>query len=281
MYPYAWYHWLTFFYIYCFIGWIFESTYVSIKSRTWINRGFLHLPMLPLYGFGAVLMLWISIPLQQQPVLLYFVGVIATTLLEYVTGYTMERLFKMKYWDYSNQKLHFRGYICLSSSIAWGFLTLIMTYIIHNPIASFVLKLHPILESILLLIITIVFAIDIVQSIQTALDLGQILETMTNLKADLDHTQVQLALLKAEASQKAGEIKQEAKQKLHDLKEEKEIQLLERMASLSEKYYKLTEQRSPHHARLRKRLLQSNPSASSKRFTNALKELRDSFREQQ
>lgn len=57
MYTYAWYHWLTFFYVYCFFGWIFESTYVSLKQRHFVNRGFLRLPMLPLYGTGAVMML--------------------------------------------------------------------------------------------------------------------------------------------------------------------------------------------------------------------------------
>ena len=56
MYTYTWYQWLTFFYLYCFFGWIFESTYVSLKQKRFVNRGFLRLPMLPLYGSGAVLM---------------------------------------------------------------------------------------------------------------------------------------------------------------------------------------------------------------------------------
>lgn len=50
MYEYAWYQWLTFFFIYCFFGWIFESSYVSLKKKHFVNRGFLRLPMLPLYG---------------------------------------------------------------------------------------------------------------------------------------------------------------------------------------------------------------------------------------
>ena len=47
MYTYTWYQWLTFFYLYCFFGWIFESTYVSLKQKRFVNRGFLRLPMLP------------------------------------------------------------------------------------------------------------------------------------------------------------------------------------------------------------------------------------------
>ena len=108
-------------FIYCFFGWIFESTYVSAKTGRFVNRGFLRLPLLPLYGTGAVMMLWVSLPVKDNLLLVYLTGVIAATLLEYVTGWGMERLFKMKYWDYSSQRFNVKGYICLSSSIAWGF----------------------------------------------------------------------------------------------------------------------------------------------------------------
>lgn len=67
MYTYTWYQWLAFFYVYCFLGWIFESTYVSLKQKRLVNRGFLRLPMLPLYGSGAVMMLWVSLPWCGQP----------------------------------------------------------------------------------------------------------------------------------------------------------------------------------------------------------------------
>ena len=124
MYTYTWYQWLTFFYLYCFFGWIFESTYVSLKQKRFVNRGFLRLP---LYGSGAVMMLWVSLPFQDSLILTYISGVIGATALEYVTGYVMERLFKIRYWDYSNQPFNVHGYICLSSSIAWGFLTIFLT----------------------------------------------------------------------------------------------------------------------------------------------------------
>ena len=76
MYTYTWYQWLTFFYLYCFFGWIFESTYVSLKQKQFVNRGFLRLPMLPLYGSGAVMMLWVSLPFQDSLILTYISGVI-------------------------------------------------------------------------------------------------------------------------------------------------------------------------------------------------------------
>ena len=112
--------WLFFFYFYCFFGWIFESSYVSLKEGHFVNRGFLRLPMLPLYGTGAVMMLWVSLPVRDNLVLVYISGVVAATVLEYVTGWSMERLFKMKYWDYSNYPLNLAGYVCVFSAVGFG-----------------------------------------------------------------------------------------------------------------------------------------------------------------
>ena len=209
MYTYAWYHWLTFFYIYCFFGWIFESTYVSLKQHHFVNRGFLRLPMLPLYGTGAVMMLWVSLPVKDNLLLVYCSGVVAATLLEYVTGYIMERLFKVRYWDYSSQKFNLHGYICLTSSIAWGFLTIFMTEIIHRPIERFVLNLPPSLEWCLLGIVSGCFVMDTIQSTREALSLAKTLESVSKLRADLEEMQVQLALLKAETEQNIENAKEE------------------------------------------------------------------------
>ena len=128
------------------------------------------------------MMLWVSLPVRDNLILVYIFGVIATTILEYITGYIMERLFKMKYWDYSDQRFNFQGYICLSSSIAWGFLTIFMTEVIHRPIADFVLHMNLTLEIVLICIVSIAFVIDTVKSTKEALALGQALEAMTRLK---------------------------------------------------------------------------------------------------
>ena len=114
--------WVLLFFFYCFCGWIWESCYVSLCQRHWVNRGFLHGPLLPIYGSGAVIILLATIPVEQSLVLIYLCGMVAATALEYVTGAVMERLFHVRYWDYSTQKCNLNGYICLTSSLAWGFL---------------------------------------------------------------------------------------------------------------------------------------------------------------
>lgn len=210
MYEYTWYQWLTFFFLYCFFGWIFESTYVSLKKRQFVNRGFLRLPMLPLYGTGAVMMLWVSLPVKDNLFLVYVFGVVAATILEYVTGWGMEKLFKMKYWDYSSQRFNVNGYICLSSSIAWGFLTIFLTEVIHRPIERYVLGLPLTVNIICVAVVSALFAADSAESIKAALDLAKVLDAMTNIRAELDDVQVQMALLKAETAQRMEEAREEA-----------------------------------------------------------------------
>lgn len=199
MFTYNWYQWLAFFYFYCFFGWIFESSYVSIKQGKFVNRGFLRIPMLPLYGSGAVMMLWVSLPFRDSLILTYISGVAGATVLEYVTGYVMELLFKVRYWDYSNKKYNIHGYICLGSSIAWGFLTILMTEVVHRPVAAIVLDLNQTLCMSMVLAISCVFLYDVNYSVREALAFGKSLEALTKLRNELEGIQVQAALLKMEA----------------------------------------------------------------------------------
>lgn len=291
MYTYVWYHWITFFFIYCFFGWIFESTYVSLKKRHFVNRGFLRLPMLPLYGSGAVMMLWLSLPVQDNLFLVYISGVIGATVLKYVTGYVMERLFKVRYWDYSNQKFNIDGYICLSSSIAWGFLTILMTSVLHKPVERFVLAMQPAVEFSFLGIVSTMFLADAIQSTKEALSLARALEAMTKMRGELDELQVQIALLKAETTQKVNDLKASQRLKVAEFKsmklqkvtafKDRAIQrlpvrleipsLTKQLHSLSEKQQKMVSHLSFYH----RGILRGNPEATSRYFAVALKELKE------
>lgn len=298
MYSDTWYQWLTYFYIYCFLGWIFESTYVSLKQRHLINRGFLRIPLLPLYGSGAIMMLWISLPFQDNLVLVYISGIIGATILEYITGFAMERIFKMKYWDYSSKPYNLNGYICLSSSIAWGFLTLFLTEVIHKPVENLIFQIPAITNILLAAIFSVIFVADAAISIKQALSFSQLLAAITNMKADLDDIQLQLSLLKAEAAQKVFNIKNEQMHRASILKGETELKLYELLAAFKEGRdeisLKATNEISALAARLqaitddrknilkhlnyyRKGLLRRNPTVSSRQFEAALKDFKDMF----
>lgn len=289
MYYYSWNQWITFFFIYSFLGWVWESCYVSIKSHRWVNRGFLRMPMLPLYGSGATIMLLLTLPFPGNYVLQYCLGVIGPTILEYFTGWAMEKLFKMRYWDYSNQRFNIKGYICLTSSIAWGFFTLLMTYVLHPPIEHFVLnKIPPVVDYVVIAVVGVLFVLDTIESAKVAVDVGKALEKMTDIRAQIDDIQVQLSLLKSQAARIASEKKEAAIDKVYAAKNSAKItaqdakeEAVQKMAVLAAKLEELNLNResiTKGMSIFHRGLLRGNPTAASDRFGAALKELKERFR---
>ena len=178
MFSYSVEEWLLLFYIYCFLGWCFESTYVSLRTGHQVNRGFMKAPFLPLYGSGALLLLFVSKIFEGNILLTYVVGLIAATLLELFTGLIMEMIFQIKYWNYSNQRFNFKGHVCLTSSVAWGFMTLLVTRVIHGPIASIVLAFPEIVKDVVVLLLTAILIWDFARSLREALDLRDQLKSL-------------------------------------------------------------------------------------------------------
>ena len=185
MYHYSIIKWLFFFYFYCFFGWIFESAYVSLRSKKFVNRGFMRGPFLPIYGSGAIMMLVVSMPFQDNIFLTYIAGCIGATVLELVTGVAMEALFKVRYWDYSNQKFNYKGHICLSSTIAWGFLTIFMTEFLHKVVEKIISFIPAMTINVVTVIVTVYIIIDFTLSFKAAMDLRDILVGLEKAKQEI------------------------------------------------------------------------------------------------
>lgn len=177
--------WLLFFYIYCFFGWVIESTIVSFSEKRLINRGFMKGPVLPLYGSGAIIVLLLCLPYKSNPVIIYILGVVLTTILEYYTGFVMESIFKIKYWDYSKNKFNYKGRICLSSSIFWGILVLILTYFVHGFVNGFVQHISNYIYYFSVPI-SIFFISDFLFSVYNVINLNKMLSFITDLKRDIE-----------------------------------------------------------------------------------------------
>ena len=177
--------WVLLFFFYSLCGWVWESCYVSLCQRHWVNRGFLHGPLLPIYGSGAILILLATIPVADDLRLVWLFGMLAATALEYVTGDVMERIFKVRYWDYSNQRFHLNGHICLTSSIAWGFFSILLVRFIHPPIARLLSRVPALCVDPLAFALTAAFTVDVVRSVQAALDLRDLLAKAAEENEDL------------------------------------------------------------------------------------------------
>lgn len=198
--------WLFIFYMYSFLGWCFESLVVSVRQRPirWVNRGFMHGFFLPLYGSGCVMMLVVSLPFQNNLIMIFIAGFFGATLLEYVTGVIMEALFKIRYWDYSQRKLNYRGIICIRSSLAWGVLTIFMTKVLHPFIGMFILMIPSEVLKYAVIVITFFVAADFSLSFRTALDLRDILVKMEKIRGEMDSLQQRMDKLQENWNTKFG-----------------------------------------------------------------------------
>lgn len=125
------------FIIYCFIGWIYESTVCSIQHRRFVNRGFLNGPLIPIYGTGAVLAIFLfSDYAGLNPVYLFLLCGFVDCVLEYLTSWAMEKLFHARWWDYSNMRFQINGRVCLLGFCAFGALSVVLLRWLHPAIAA-------------------------------------------------------------------------------------------------------------------------------------------------
>lgn len=177
------YHIVNWFYIYSFLGWLWESSYVSVKEKKLVNRGFVAGPVCTIYGFGAVIVYLILKPISSNILLLYLGGVIVPTILEYVTAVLMENLFHTSWWDYSKNKYNFQGRICLGASLGWGAFSVILFYV-FQPFVERIVALYSMATGELLVrIATLVYAVDFGMSYMNAMQIG---EKLRNMDAVMD-----------------------------------------------------------------------------------------------
>ena len=193
--------WVLFFFIYSFIGWVWESCYVSVRKRRWVNRGFMHGPMLPLYGSGAIVVLVSTIGVRENAALIFLLGMMAATVLEYFTGAAMERLFHVRYWDYSNQKLNLHGYICVTSSLCWGFFSVLLVRVVHVPVETAVLRIPQTVSEGAALVLSVAAAVDLTQSFNEAMDLKRILSQLEESREQIRKLQEKLKVAAEDAKE--------------------------------------------------------------------------------
>ena len=114
---------LFLFIIFSTIGWLWETPWVSIRTKKYVNRGFLHGPYIPIYGFAivtVVLSMGIFNGIHNSSVFLILLQIIyiglVTAVWEFFTSYILEKIFHTRWWDYSSHKFNFQGRISLHVS---------------------------------------------------------------------------------------------------------------------------------------------------------------------
>ena len=145
------------FIIYSFFGWVYESLWASFNEKQWVNRGFLSGPIIPIYGAGAVLFV-LLLENIENPVVIFLLGMVIASILEYFTSWAMEKLFHARWWDYHHYPFNLNGRINLFHSILWGLLGILFYYLILPMIEQINIKSKKV--KVLLVIISCIFVID-------------------------------------------------------------------------------------------------------------------------
>lgn len=120
------YHIVWWFITYSMLGWLIESVYMSICNGKLTNRGFAKGPFCPIYGVGALSVFFLLRNYSDNVFVLYILGAIFATMLEFFTAVIMIRLFGSVWWDYRDKPFNYKGILCMESTVAWGFYTVFL-----------------------------------------------------------------------------------------------------------------------------------------------------------
>ncbi|AOR24063.1 putative ABC transporter permease [Clostridium taeniosporum] len=238
------YNLIYFFMIYSFLGWCVEISYAYKNNHYFINRGFLYGPFCPIYGFGIVFMLVTLHNFTDNLLLLFILATLLTSFIEYLTGFILEKVFKSKWWDYTEDPFNLHGRICLGFSLLWGAASVIVIKILH-PIIEYLIDNLPItIGTYIFHIIIIYFIIDFIFTINSLVDFKNLLIKLQTDKSGLLEKCIEfISFTKKKASNKSKNLE----------------------AKFSKFILKL------NHIRL----IKSFPNVSSKSFDSILKPLKE------
>lgn len=183
--PQNFYELVWIFIIYAFLGWCTEVSYAALDTGKFVNRGFLNGPYCPIYGCGVVIVVAALTPLKDSLLILFAGSFILTTVLEYITGFVLEKVFHNKWWDYSDKPFNIKGYICLKFSIYWGLACTFIMDILHPIIYGFI-KIIPFTFGVVLLVIIMGgFAVDLCVTVSTILKFNRRLKLLDEMAAKM------------------------------------------------------------------------------------------------
>ena len=262
--------------------------------------------MLPIYGSGAIIVLLCTIGVRDQVILIFIFGMTGATILEYVTGACMERLFRVRYWDYSHMPLNLKGYICLPVSLGWGVFSVLLVRVIHVPIENAVLQIPERIAEAVTVLCSSAFAADFTLSFGEAMDLRDMLIRLSDSNEKIQRLQKRLEVVSAFAEDglmqyqmKREERKMSRKEFLEGMierqRENRRMMLVELIDRVNESIDAGLEKREElqkiktqieqefknigsltnRAARRSARLLHRNPNTVSKRYAEALKQVQE------
>lgn len=222
--PQNFYELVWIFIIYAFIGWCTEVSFAAIDSGKFVNRGFLNGPYCPIYGCGVVIVVAVLTPIKESIFILFLGSMLLTSVLEFLTGFILEKVFHNKWWDYSDKPFNIKGYVCLKFSILWGLACVFIMKILHPSIYKFITIIPHILGIILLCIIMTAFFVDLGVTVSTILKFNKRLKLMDEVAQKMHQLSDEIGeniyegvttvkVKSEEVQDKAGELREKLEEK--------------------------------------------------------------------
>jgi len=259
----AFYDLALYFFMFGFCGWACECIYCSLDQKKLVNRGFLNGPICPVYSFGGLLVVYVLEPVQDNIVLLFLLGMVSTTALEYLTSLTLEKLFKTSWWDYSNFPLNIGGRVCLLFSLIFGALSVVAVRLLYPPFAAIVGRIPAQVKPWLVWGLLAVFVADCVATVQAILTLNGKLAELRRITQELRQRLEALPEEKASFAERLEQLrsKRGASNKMLD-------SLVERFDTYRENFMKRYQHR---------RLIDAFPNMRSIRYQEQFSEVKAAF----
>lgn len=175
------FYFIAYIIVYSFAGWLLESIYKTIYKKKFVNSGFLIGPYCPIYGFGAIIMILTLSFLKEKPVLLFLASFFILSCWEYLVGLFLEKVFKTKYWDYSNLKFNIHGRVCLKNSIYWGTLGLIFIEILHPFVETQIGKVPTNILFYINVMVGIAILVDLIASVTATISFEEMIAKINEI----------------------------------------------------------------------------------------------------
>ena len=281
--------------LYSLVGWCGEMVYCSLgQGRLCEKRGFLNGPICPIYGHGALLVLLVLDGGCKNPLLTFLLGALLTSALEYLTSFAMEKLFHMRWWDYSRYRFHINGRVCLLNSTLFGLASVFLCHAANPPIADRLSRLFAAGIGVpLALVLGTIYSADIVLSVRSAVRIGDRLAKLHAIYGELTERLEELKAEQQRAAEAQRQRLEEALSAARQSAEERAAQAaqsvqakLEPLADLSDEFTaRLEAAKEEAQEKLRaiydrqdffeRRLLHSFPAMRSPRHGEALAKWRE------
>lgn len=180
------------FFIYSFVGWCVEVAFVAVTVGKVENRGFLNGPICPIYGVGMLGVLMALLPFKEQWVIVFFGGMLICSAVELFGGWVLDKIFHMRWWDYTDKPFNIGGYICLGFSIMWGMAVVFAVRFIHPLIMKVVDKLPQFVCIIVICVFAAMFIADMIVTLKNLIGIRRNLGQLEKLAEDLNNIGNQL-----------------------------------------------------------------------------------------